>query len=115
MLVFCVVFGKDRGPGPVRSAAMRKLILVATMLAAPAALAQQQAAPQLQRLAPPRSPDAGRDAALDPNQMICRSQGTIGSRVARQRVCATRQQWLDQQRLDRLYTEKAQTNRIWPQ
>jgi len=90
---------------------MRKLILVATMLAASAALAQQPVAPPPHRSAPSANVNAG----LDMQEVVCRSQGTIGSRVARQRVCATRQQWLDQQRLDRLYTEKAQTNRIWPQ
>ena len=88
---------------------MMKPILVATMLAASAAAAQQP-------VAPPRSaPSADVNAGLDMQEMVCRSQGAIGSRLARQRVCATRQQWLDQQRMDRLYTEKAQTNRIWPQ
>lgn len=46
--------------------------------------------------------------------MICISQSTIGSRLTRNRSCATHEQWLEQHRLDRLYTEKAQTNRIWP-
>jgi len=87
---------------------MRRPIFVATLLAASAALAQPPAAPQ-------HNPaGAGPNAGLDMQEQVCRSQPAIGSRLNRQRVCATRQQWLDQQRMDRLYTEKAQTNRIWP-
>ena len=48
------------------------------------------------------------------NQVVCRSQGVTGSRLHRQRVCASRQQWSDQRRIERQNVEKAQTNRIWP-
>lgn len=89
---------------------MKKLILFMTALAASAALAQAQQ----QQPAPDHSTaDAGPNSGPDPNQMICRSQATLGSRLARQRVCATRQQWLDQRRADRDLAEKAQTRRIW--
>jgi len=54
-------------------------------------------------------------AGIDMSEMVCRSQSVVGSRLTRTRVCVTRQQWLEQQRMDRLYTERAQTNRIWPQ
>lgn len=89
---------------------MTRLILLATMLAATAAMAQPRPQPP-QRSAAGAGPNAG----LDMQETVCRSQGEIGSRLNRQRVCATRQQWLEQQRMDRLYTEKAQTTRIWPQ
>ncbi|HEV2818183.1 MAG TPA: hypothetical protein VGW40_13300 [Allosphingosinicella sp.] len=91
---------------------MRTALLLVALLAASPALAQQQAAPQLQRLAPPRSPAL--DANLrDPGVTICRRQATIGSRLTRQRICATRQQWLDQSRGDRELAEQAQTRRTW--
>ena len=79
-------------------------------LAAPAAFAQQAepAAPAADAPAVPATELGG-----DPNEMICRNQGTIGSRLSRRRVCATRQQWADQRRGDRNLTEKAQTNRTW--
>lgn len=48
------------------------------------------------------------------NQVVCRRQGVVGSRLRSQRVCASRQQWYDQRRNDRQLVEKAQTNRIWP-
>jgi invasion protein IalB len=89
---------------------MNKAILLLATLTASAAVAQQQGAPP----APQHSaPSDATNAALDPNEMICRSQAAIGSRLNRQRVCATRQQWLDQRRADRNLAEKAQTNRSW--
>lgn len=90
---------------------MMKPILLVTALAASAAVAQPPVAPPEQ---PHSVPSTAQNAAHDASEMICRSQSTIGSRLARRRTCATREQWLEQQRMDRLYTEKAQTNRIWP-
>ena len=82
---------------------IRPILLVTGMaaLAVTAALAQ----------APPRS---GANVGHDMNEVVCRSQAAIGSRLNRQRVCATRQQWLEQQRMDRLYAEKAQVSRVRP-
>lgn len=87
---------------------MNKAVLLFATLTASAALAQQQAPPPQHS-----APSDAANAALDPNEMICRSQSVIGSRVARRRTCATRQQWLDQARADRALTEKAQTSRTW--
>ena len=88
---------------------MKAVLLLA--LAASAAAAEPREAPS----PPPghSAPSEAANAALDPNEMICRSQSTIGSRVARRRTCATRAQWLEQSRADRLLTERAQTNRTW--
>lgn len=84
---------------------MKTLIILVPALVASAAFAQ-----------PPQhsAPGAGTNAAIDMNEMVCRSQAAIGSRLNRNRVCATRRQWLEQQRMDRLYTEKAQTTRVRP-
>ena len=86
-------------------------LTAAAALAATAAFAQtpDQPPPTPQRSAA----TGGVNDGLDPNEMICRSQATVGSRLARQRVCATRQQWLDQRRADRNLAEKAQTTRTW--
>ena len=89
----------------------KPILLVATLaaLAASAALAQApQAPPQQQRSA---SPNDG----LDPNEIICRSESEVGSRLRRHRTCVTRAQWAEQMRQSRQYVEKAQTNRIWCQ
>jgi invasion protein IalB len=89
---------------------MNKAVLLLAALAASAAVAQQQGPPP----APQHSaPSDAANAGHDPNEMICRSQSVIGSRVARRRTCATRQQWLDQARADRALAEQAQTRRTW--
>ena len=89
---------------------MNKPILLFAAAAALAATAVLAQAPPPARQS---APTGGVNDGLDPNQVICRSQGTIGSRLNRQRVCATRQQGLDQTRADRDLAEKAQTRRVW--
>lgn len=81
---------------------MQALALILTALAASAAFAQ-----------PPSEPASAADGGLDPNQVVCRSEPTPGSRLHGVRRCATRAQWLEQQRLERQYVEKAQTSRTF--
>ena len=45
----------------------------------------------------------------DPNERICQDIPELGSRLAKKRICATRQEWEDKRRQDRETTEKAQT------
>jgi hypothetical protein len=45
----------------------------------------------------------------DPNERICQDIIQTGSRLAKKRFCATRQEWEDKRREDREATEKAQT------
>ena len=40
-------------------------------------------------------------AAGDPNEKICESVPTIGSRLAKKRFCATRAEWADRKAQDR--------------
>jgi len=47
----------------------------------------------------------------DPNRMVCRNEKTTGSRLGRQRICMTAQQWADQQRIDRQAVERSQAGR----
>lgn len=56
---------------------------------------------------------AGPTSALDPNEIICRSEQAIGSRLRWNRVCATRAEWIEHVRQDRQYAERAQTNRTY--
>ncbi len=44
----------------------------------------------------------------DPNEIVCQKIEVPGSRLATKRVCQTRGQWAEQQRQDRMDTEKAQ-------
>ena len=72
------------------------MILVIALVAAQAAAAE--------------APSAG-----DPNEVICRSMPTIGSRLARQRRCATRAEWEEIARNDRRDTEDGQLGQVNPQ
>lgn len=58
---------------------------------------------------------AAASANPDPNEMICRSVRTIGSRLGRERRCATRAQWEEQARNERRSTEDAQLGQVNPQ
>ena len=47
----------------------------------------------------------------DPNEVICISTNTTGSRVNRVRVCRTRQQWVDSRQETRKTVERVQSNK----
>jgi invasion protein IalB len=64
---------------------MSKLAYItAALLAVPAPLVAQQAAP-----APAKPPSALTDA----NKVVCRTQEEIGSRLQQHKVCMTNEQW----------------------
>lgn len=77
---------------------MKKTLLFGALFVS--AMAQAQA--------PSRSASRG---SLDPNQTICRTITEIGSRLARARVCMTRQQWEQYRRETRQEVEQAQMRR----
>lgn len=81
----------------------RFLTLVAASLVgmAPASAFAQTAQPQ-------PAPQQAQQGA-DPNEMICEKQKAIGSRIATKRICKTRAQWAEDQRVDRMEVEKSQT------
>lgn len=85
---------------------MKTLVLILAALAAAAAAQQPDSA------AAPRSARHS-NVRTDPNEVICRSEPAIGSRLRGVRRCASRAQWDEQRRLERQYAEKAQTNRTW--
>jgi len=54
-------------------------------------------------------------ATPDPNEMVCRSVRSIGSRLARERRCLTRAQWEEDRLNNRRSTEDAQMGQLNPQ
>jgi invasion protein IalB len=79
-----------------------------------AALLAGMAAPALAQtpaVTPAQTPSTARPAAANPDEVICRKQGTIGSRLASKRICKTRAQWADAQLQDRQELERVQTQR----
>ena len=69
-------------------------IAVATALPAPAYAAGQAAAPNT--------------TTGDPNEKICQNIVPVGSRLAKKRICATRAEWNERNRLDRQAVDQAQ-------
>ncbi|TMJ19229.1 MAG: hypothetical protein E6G92_05360 [Alphaproteobacteria bacterium] len=78
---------------------MKKIVFVSALLASGAAWAQ--------------APSSGQanESGFDPNELVCRTVDDTGSRLGRQRICMTRQQWVDSRRLTRENTERTQNNR----
>lgn len=46
----------------------------------------------------------------DPNQMVCKTEETLGSRLQSRKVCRTRAQWEEQRQVDRQTVERSQIN-----
>ena len=90
---------------------------LALVLALAAAAPAQQADPEpaiIDPVIPSASARAGdSNVPLDPNQIVCRSDDAVGTRLRGLRRCATRAQWAEFLRLERQYVEKTQTNRTW--
>lgn len=82
---------------------MRKLILIAALLAPAGALVAPSVA-----LA-----DSGADAKRNA-QLICRPIKETGSRLSKKRICMTREQWAEQKRIMRSDLNQAQTRRNEP-
>jgi hypothetical protein len=81
--------------------AMKKLILIAALLAPTgAALADSASA----------SASAKRNT-----QMVCRPIKETGSRLSKKRICMTREEWAEQKRIMRADLDRSQTRRVEPQ
>ena len=82
---------------------MKKLLFCAALLLSGPAFAQRSA-----------SPNGAGARSSDPNEVVCRNIGELGSRLNRSRICKTRAQWEEERRLLRQNVDRAQTNRISP-
>lgn len=47
----------------------------------------------------------------DPNEIVCRKEEVLGSRLRSQRVCMTRSEWAEARRSNRTDIERAQVQR----
>jgi len=52
----------------------------------------------------------GKRKPRDPNEMICKKEEVLGSRLQSRKVCLTRAQWAEQRVIDRQNVEKSQVN-----
>ena len=78
---------------------MNKFAILCVAAAASAGLAQALADPPARKT---------REGAGDPEQIVCRSETDIGSRVSRRRVCRTRAEWAELQAQSRDVTDEVQ-------
>jgi hypothetical protein len=78
---------------------MKKILFLGALLASSAGWAEAPA------------PGQAGEAALNPNEMICRSVEDTGSRLSRSRICMTRGQWADHRRNQRQTVERNQASR----
>jgi transposase-like protein len=46
----------------------------------------------------------------DPNEVVCKKEEVLGSRLQSRKVCMTRAEWAEQRQLDRQNVERSQTN-----
>ncbi|HEX6374934.1 MAG TPA: hypothetical protein VFZ91_04360 [Allosphingosinicella sp.] len=79
---------------------MKKLILVAALIAPTGAVAQDSGSLEAK--------------SRKDTQMVCRPIKETGSRLSKRRVCMTREQWAEQKRIMRLDLNQAQTRRNEP-
>jgi len=52
--------------------------------------------------------------SIDPNEVICRTVRATGSRIATSRRCATRAQWLEDERAQRTWIAERQVRQTQP-
>jgi hypothetical protein len=85
---------------------MRKLVCMSLG----AALLGAVPVPSLAQTATPADQSA-KQKTVDPNEMVCERQESIGSRIASKRVCMTRAQWADRRLQDRQELDRVQIQR----
>ena len=87
---------------------MRKL----SLLSAVGCVTLAGALPALsQALAQPAAAAQASPTDKDPKEVVCETQGVLGSRLAKRRVCMTRAEWAELRREDRQALEKVQVQR----
>jgi hypothetical protein len=54
--------------------------------------------------------ESAKPKARDPNQIVCKKEEVLGSRLQTRKVCMTRAEWAEQRQVDRHTVEQSQTN-----
>lgn len=60
---------------------------------------------------PASAEPAGKKTTTDPNQVVCRKEEVLGSRLASRKICKTRAEWAEETRENRGNIERAQLQR----
>ncbi|WP_404336599.1 hypothetical protein AB2M62_19755 [Sphingomonas sp. MMS12-HWE2-04] len=54
--------------------------------------------------------EAPKRKGSDPNEVVCKKEAVLGSRLQTRKVCMTRSEWAGQRQADRENVERSQTN-----
>ena len=60
---------------------------------------------------PAAAEPTGKKKTTDPNEVVCRKEEVLGSRLATRKVCKTRAEWAEETRENRGNIERAQVQR----
>ena len=60
---------------------------------------------------PASAAPAGKKKTSDPNEVVCRKEDVLGSRLQTKKVCKTRAEWADETRENRGNIERPQVQR----
>lgn len=71
----------------------------------------QAADPAATEVAPSSAVKGKKPKSGDPNEIVCRSEEVLGSRLAKQKRCMTRSEWAEARRTNRADVERAQVQR----
>lgn len=62
---------------------------------------------------PAAQPQSAKRVAGATDKMICKTEGEIGSRLARSRVCHTAAEWAELRREEKENVDRIQNGRVW--
>ncbi|MGL3822102.1 hypothetical protein [Sphingopyxis sp. R3-92] len=93
-----------------RFTSLTALLGCALATSIPAHAAETPAAPP-GKPATTASASGGKAKSRDPNEVVCRKEQVLGSRLETRRVCMTRSEWAEANRVDRGALERAQIQR----
>lgn len=61
-------------------------------------------------VAPAAAQEGAKAKKRDPNEIVCKKEEVLGSRLQTRKVCMSRAEWAEQRALDRQNVERSQTN-----
>ena len=97
---------------PVRSLSLAALLGCSMMMSAATQAADPDTASSAATAAAPTTTASGKGKKkADPNEVICRKEEVLGSRLQSQRICMTRSEWAEANRQQRSEVERRQVQR----
>ncbi len=97
---------------PVRSLSLAAMLGCSMMMSVATQAADPDTASSTATTAAPTTTASGKGKKkADPNEVICRKEEVLGSRLQSQRICMTRSEWAEANRQQRSEVERRQVQR----